>query len=76
MFTFSKMDLKNNKNISKCVNEKCNNNPFDNELSMVLATTDGDFACCEHCKNEFEKQRETFFNNIENDNWLNNWLNN
>ena len=59
----------------KCVNENCNRDPFDNELKMVLASPDGDFACCVECMVEFEHQRETFFNNIGNDKWYNNWMN-
>lgn len=60
--------------MSKCVNENCNKEPFDNELSMVLATPDGDFACCQECLIEFQKQRNEFFDNIGNDDWYNKWM--
>lgn len=60
--------------MSRCVNENCNNNPFDNELEMKLATVDGDFACCQKCLKEYEKQKKEFFDNIGNDNWYNNWM--
>jgi len=48
----------------KCVNENCNNNPFDNELKMALATPGADYACCNECLEEFKKQRDKFFDNI------------
>ena len=60
--------------MAKCVNEKCNKDPFDSELSMVLATPDADFACCNNCLIEFKKQREEFFANIGNDDWYNKWM--
>ena len=60
--------------MSKCVNDKCNKNPFDDELKMVLATSDADFACCHACLVEFEEQREEFFTNIGSDKWYNNYM--
>lgn len=60
--------------MSKCVNDNCNNDPFDNEMSMQLATSDGDFACCEPCLKAFLKQREIFFENIHDDAWFDNWM--
>lgn len=58
----------------KCVNQHCNNNPFDDELKMVLATPDADFACSKECLEKFKAQREDFFNNISNDSWYKNWM--
>ena len=62
--------------MSKCVNDNCKNNPFDNEIYMVLATSDGDFACCENCRREYEKQKATFFSNIPDDAWYENYMKN
>lgn len=60
--------------MSKCVNDKCNNNAL-NSINAVLVNVDGDFACCPKCKEEYEKQKEEFFANIGNDEWYNKWLN-
>tara|TARA_R110002153_G_C13136927_1_gene480509 strand:+ start:627 stop:818 length:192 start_codon:yes stop_codon:yes gene_type:complete len=30
---------------------------------------DGDFVCDKKCKKSFEKERQTFFNNVGNDDW-------
>jgi len=60
----------------KCVNEKCNNNPFDNELKMVLANYDGDFACCKDCLSKFHTQRKDFFLNLGDNDWYEKWKNN
>ena len=60
----------------RCVNENCNKDPFDNELEMVLATPDADFACCAACRDEFNKQREHFLNVIvHDDKKFNDWMN-
>ena len=58
----------------KCVNEKCNKNPMDS-IDAICVNIDGDFACNEYCKKEYEKQRDEFFENIGNDEWYDNWLN-
>ena len=47
----------------KCVNNTCTNNP-DNSINSICVNIDGDFACNNHCKVEYEKQRDHFFNNI------------
>jgi len=60
----------------KCVNDNCNRNPFDNEIKMVLATSDGDFACCETYRLEYEKQKSKFFENISDDAWYDNYMKN
>ena len=54
----------------KCSNEKCIKNPLD----YIIINEDGDFVCDEKCKIEYEKQKETFFNNIGDDNWYNKWM--
>jgi hypothetical protein len=50
----------------KCVNENCKNDPT-HSMNKVVATEDGDLACCSKCLEEFEKQRDNFFDNINND---------
>jgi hypothetical protein len=58
----------------KCANEKCDKNPMDS-MDAISVNIDGDFACNEDCKKEYEKQRNEFFENIGNDEWYDNWLN-
>lgn len=50
----------------RCVNDDCGKNPLDNP-NHVVVNTDGDMACDEHCKREYEKQRDHFFNVIIHD---------
>lgn len=57
----------------KCVNDKCKKDPTKS-ITMVVATIDGDLACCPECKEEFEKQRDEFFENIDNDIWYESWM--
>jgi len=45
----------------KCVNNRCNKNPFDDESKMVLASIDGDFACCPECLETYKRERDGFF---------------
>lgn len=56
--------------MSKCANEKCNNDPLES-ANCVVVNCDGDLACCEKCKKEYEKQRDYFFDNIGNDKFFN-----
>lgn len=49
--------------MSRCVNERCSNDPMSS-LNAICVSVDGDFACCEECKKEYEKQRDRFFNQI------------
>ena len=58
----------------KCVNDKCKNDPTKS-ITVVVATLDGDLACCPECKEEFEKQRDLFFDNICDYEWYENWMN-
>jgi len=58
----------------KCVNENCNNDPF-NSIDHVLATPDADFACNKECLKKFKEQRKRFFDNIADDTFYNNWWN-
>lgn len=60
--------------MSKCINEKCSNDPMKS-IYVVVATIDGDFACCQKCLNEYKKQRDNFFDNIDNNKFFKNWLN-
>ena len=57
----------------KCVNDKCNNDPLKS-MDCIIVTCDGDMACCSNCKNEYEKQRNHFFDNIGNNDFYNNWM--
>jgi len=59
--------------MSKCVNEKCKKDPTKS-MYMVVATMDGDLACCPECLEEFKKQRDHFFNNIGDDQWYDDWM--
>lgn len=47
--------------MAKCRNDNCNN---DASISThkVLLTCDGDFACCQSCADEYQKQKDYFFN--------------
>jgi hypothetical protein len=58
----------------KCVNNKCLVDP-SNSIDSIVVNIDGDMACCPHCKMEYEKQRNEFFNNIGNDEYYYNWMN-
>jgi hypothetical protein len=49
------------------------NDPLES-INCVVVNCDGDLACCEKCKNEYEKQRDNFFDNIGNDNFYNDWI--
>ena len=46
--------------MSRCVNNKCDKIAVDS-LNRMCVTADGDFACDEQCKSEYEKQRDYFF---------------
>jgi len=46
-----------------CVNEKCGKNPL-NSPNAICVNIDGDFACDEKCKAEYEKQKAYFFSTI------------
>jgi len=46
--------------MGRCVNEKCKEDPFDKPNAIVVSI-DGDFACDEKCKAEYEKQKKHFF---------------
>ena len=47
--------------MSRCVNNKCNNDPLKSMWSVIVSV-DGDMACCPSCKTEYEKQKAHFFN--------------
>lgn len=47
----------------KCVNEKCSRDPLKSP-GYVVATIDGDAACCDECLKEWELQRDHFFKDI------------
>ena len=46
-----------------CANENCNNNALDS-MDRIVVSIDGDFVCNQKCKEEYEKQRDYFFNVI------------
>lgn len=56
---------------------KCSNckSIIKNE-SLTIHIGDGDFVCDKKCETQFIKNRENFFNNVSNDSWFNNWLEN
>lgn len=49
----------------RCVNEKCGRDA--DRLGAVVVSVDGDFACSPACKQEYEKQKKHFFDNIVQD---------
>jgi hypothetical protein len=58
----------------KCVNDNCNVDPLES-ISPIVVTIDGDMACCKQCKEQYEKQKNHFFNVIVNDDdKFNKWL--
>jgi hypothetical protein len=57
----------------KCVNKNCKKDP-DKSIDSVVVNCDGDLACDENCKKEYEKQRDTFFNNIGDDKFFLDWI--
>lgn len=57
----------------RCANEKCVNNPL-NSICAIVVNLDGDFACDENCKQEHEKQKNVFLENVGNDEWYKKWL--
>ena len=42
--------------------------------SLTAHVGDGDFVHSE-CKDQYENEKEEFFQNVGNDNWYNEWLN-
>ncbi len=46
---------------------------IENETKMTHMG-DGDFVH-DHCLNDYEKEKDEFFENIKNDGWYENWLN-
>jgi len=61
--------------MGKCVNENCKKDPLDS-MHYVIASADGDAACCQKCLEEYKKQRDHFFNVvIHDDKKYNEWLN-
>ena len=58
----------------RCVNEHCKKDPTKS-LDSVVVNVDGDLACDVKCQVEYEHQRDTFFDNIGNDQWYEKWWN-
>lgn len=58
-----------------CVNERCSNDPL-NSMHAIVVTVDGDMACCPACKKAYEGQRDTFFDNVGDNAFYENWLSN
>lgn len=57
-----------------CMNNDCNKNPLDS-FHPILISCEGDFVCNEHCKQEYEKQKNHFFNDVVHSEELTkNWL--
>lgn len=56
----------------KCI--QCGENA-EKHGTEILINSDGDFVCSEKCKQQYEKERERFFNEIINDDKkFNNWM--
>jgi len=47
----------------RCMNEKCNKNPFDSPNMMVFSI-DGDMCCNQQCYDEARKQMDYFCSTI------------
>lgn len=50
----------------RCANERCSNDPSRSPYKQVVSI-DGDMVCCEECRKQHEKDKESFFNNIVHD---------
>lgn len=59
-------------NMSKCFHCR---KEFDLDTGILLGS-DGDFVCSYKCEQDFEKDKEIFFNNIHDDKWYSRWLEN
>ena len=58
----------------KCANEKCKKDP-DKSIDCIVVNCYGDLACDENCKNEYEKQKDNFFDTIGDDKFYLDWIN-
>jgi trimethylamine:corrinoid methyltransferase-like protein len=57
----------------KCFNCGDNAEKFG---TPILIGPDGDFVCCKKCMDEYEKERDVFFNEIiHDDKKFNEWIN-
>ena len=60
----------------KCSNEKCKKDvdpEWDHEC--ILINCDGDFVCSQKCKNEYEQQKDYFYEHIlPNEEKFKSWL--
>ena len=60
--------------MSKCVNEHCQKDPMSS-IDAIVATADGDFACCCECLVAYENQRDHFLDTIlPDDNKFMEWI--
>jgi hypothetical protein len=60
--------------VMKCSNDNCGKNPDDSPVKIIV-NCDGDAACGEKCKKEYEKQKAYFFGVIiRDDKEYNNWM--
>lgn len=59
--------------MAKCANKNCKKDPL-NSIDAVCINSDGDFACCNSCKDEYKKQKDKFFKDIEDDDFLDDFL--
>lgn len=44
------------------------------KTKIKLLSSDGDFVCDDICEENFIKKRNEFFENIDNDEWYNNYM--
>ena len=50
-------------------------NEIKNEIEMIVTAPDGDCYCNLNCYSKFKTLRENFFNNIDDDDWYEQWWN-
>lgn len=52
----------------------CKKEIKNDELTAILISGDGDFACSEKCKKQYQNDERMFFDNIDNDEFIKNYL--
>ena len=57
----------------KCSNNNCHKST---DTLNAIHIGEGDFVCSKKCEEEYIKKREEFFNNIHDDNFYNQWMDN
>jgi hypothetical protein len=57
----------------KCANAECKKDP-SKSINKIIVNDDGDMACDQVCKTEYEKQKKDFFDNIGYDDYFEKWM--